>query len=540
MNPTTPAGRCRLLFLLIVLSGAAAASLRAQTDELGAIEFPTSGRAEAQRHFLRGVLLLHSFEYDDAEEEFRSAQKIEPSFAMAYWGEAMTKNHPIWVERDAEGARRILGKLAPTPEARSAKAPTERERLYLGAVEVLFAEGPKEERDRAYAEAMQKLRERYPEDLEAASFYSLALLGTCQGERHIPTYMRAAAVAEEIFAKSPKHPGAVHYLIHSYDDPVHAPLGLRPARVYARIAPAAAHALHMPSHIFLASGMWEETVSSNEASFQAADARVKRKGLGVDERNFHSLFWLQYAYLQQGRYRDAKRLLESMEVDSEKSGSRRARTHLSSMRAAYLVEAEQCEDRTRLPADGSREPRDVFVSGFCAWKRGDEKGLEKAISEFPSSKNDSQSQMHSHGPSGTAATRSGRATVDGVLRKELEALFQLQKGDKERAVRLAQEAAANEDEMSFEFGPPDVVKPAHELAGEVLLLLGRAAEAKSEFELSLSRAPGRTRSLLGLARASAKAGDGSATRAAYRTLRENLCRADGGLPERSEISEGTP
>lgn len=533
--------RRMLSLLLIALSGTVCTRLQAQTEVLGQIDFPTSGSAGAQKHFLRGVLLLHSFEYDDAAEEFRQAQRLEPGFAMAYWGETMTKNHPIWVERDAEGARAILARLAPRREGRIVKVPTEREKGYLESVEVLFAEGPKEERDRAYAEAMRKLSERYPEDLEAASFSALALLGTCQRERDIATYMRAAAVAEEVFAKNPKHPGAAHYLIHSYDDPVHAPLGLRAARVYAKIAPAAAHALHMPSHIFFASGMWEDAVSSNEASFQAADARVKRKGLPVDERNYHALFWLEYAYLQQGRSREARELLETMEKDAKKSGSHRARRHYSSMRAAYLVETERCEaDLAGLPAAESPAPRDVFASGFCAWKRGDQKGLEKAASEFPTSETDSLNRMHAHAPSGSATPRSERTTVRSVLAKELEALARLQKGDREGAVRLALEAARDEDGMSFEFGPPEVVKPAHELAGEVLFLLGRPAEAQVQFEASLARAPGRARSLLGLARAATKAGDEAASQSASRVLSENFRRADPELRKRFEVSEAKP
>lgn len=535
------ATRRRLSLLLIALAWAVSARLLAQSDDLGSIDFPTSGGAEAQKRFLRGVLLLHSFEYDDAAEEFREAQRLEPSFAMAYWGEAMTKSHPIWVQRDAVAARAILARLGATREARASKAPTEREKGYLDAVEVLFADGSKEERDRAYAEAMRKLRERHPEDLEAASFYSLSLLGTCQKERDIPTYMKAAAVAEEVFARNPKHPGAAHYLIHSYDDPVHAPLGMRAARVYAKIAPAAAHALHMPSHIFLASGMWEEVISSNEASSNAADARVKRKRLSVDERNFHALFWLEYAYLQEGRYREARRLLETMEGDTKKSGSQRARDYRSSMRAAYLIEAEGCDENlAQLPPGESREPGGVFATGFCAWKRGDRKGLEKAIAEFPSSDKNFPSQMHAHGSSGSATPRPERATVGSVLGKELDAMAHLQKGDREGAVRLAREAAGGEDRMSFEFGPPDVVKPAHELAGEILFLLGRSAEAKAEFEASLARAPGRSRSLLGLARAAAKAGDEAVSRSAYQALSQNFRRADKELPERLEVSEAKP
>ncbi|MEO8433197.1 MAG: hypothetical protein ABI592_16965, partial [Acidobacteriota bacterium] len=289
----------RISRIATLLFGAAAA-LGAEAGGLGHIDFPVSAAGPAMDRFQRGVLLLHSFEYADASEEFRAAQEADPGFAMSFWGEAMTKNHPLWMERDAEGARAILSRLGPTRATRLAKAPTPREKGYLDAVEELFAEGEKKDRDLAYADAMRRLHESFPDDLEATAFYALSLLGSCESDRDYAVYMRGAALAEEVFARNPQHPGAAHYLIHSYDDPIHAPLGLRPARVYAKIAKDAAHALHMPSHIFLASGMWDDVVSSNEASRDAADARVRRKKLGVDERNFHAIFWLEYAYLQQG------------------------------------------------------------------------------------------------------------------------------------------------------------------------------------------------------------------------------------------------
>ena len=236
-----------LLVLLLAITPLAAT---AGESELGKIHFPTSGSPEAQEHFLRGALLLHSFEYDDARDAFRAAREVEPDFAMAAWGEAMTYNHPLWLRQNPDEARAALEQLAPTPEARLAKAPTEREKGYLRAVEILYGDGDKLARDLAYAETMGELSARFPEDLDAAAFHALALLGTCHDGRDTATYMRAAAIVEEVFAENPEHPGAAHYLIHSYDDPVHAPLGLRAARLYAEIAPAAVHALHMPSHVF--------------------------------------------------------------------------------------------------------------------------------------------------------------------------------------------------------------------------------------------------------------------------------------------------
>jgi hypothetical protein len=164
---------------------------------------------------------------------------------------------------------------------------------------------------------MGQLHERLPDDLEVSAFYSLSLLGISRGERDIPNYMRAAAVAEEVYQRSPRHPGALHYLIHCFDDPVHAPLGLPMARAYGQVAPAAAHALHMPSHIFVALGMWEDSAAANVASAAAADARLARKKLGVEERGYHSLWWLAYTDLQLGRYADARALVERMNDDAQ-------------------------------------------------------------------------------------------------------------------------------------------------------------------------------------------------------------------------------
>src|SRR6202162_6335476 len=316
----------RLLISLFSLIVAGAAAGQAPGD-LGRIDFATSGSSQAREHFLRGVLLLHSFEFGDAAEEFRQAQKIEPGFAMAYWGEAMTFNHPLWMEKDNEAARKALDRLAATAPDRRAKAPTEREKMYLDAVEALYGKGTgdKTEDDRAYAGAMRRLHETFPEDQGAAAFS----------------------------AKNPLHPGAVHYLIHSYDDPVHAPLGMRAARVYAKIAPAAGHALHMPSHIFFASGMWEEATASNEAAWKASLDRAERKSLGPDEHNYHALFWLEYSYLQMGRYADARRVLSTMEEDAKKSGSDRAKSHRAMMRAAYVVETRRFDgDVVRALSEG--------------------------------------------------------------------------------------------------------------------------------------------------------------------------------------------
>ena len=190
----------------------------------GEVSFANSGAAEAQRPFLHGLALLHDFEYEDAADAFRSAQKIDPSFAMAYWGEAMTYTHPVWFQQDAAAARAALQRLGATAEERLAKAKTERERDYLRAVDVLYGSGTKNERDFNYADAMRAVHERYPDDVDATAFYAVALLGTSHQGRDFATYMRAAALLEEVLPSHPTHPGVLHYLIHCYDDPIHAPL----------------------------------------------------------------------------------------------------------------------------------------------------------------------------------------------------------------------------------------------------------------------------------------------------------------------------
>ena len=277
-------------------------TVAAQSQDLGTIDFPTSGSAAAQPHFIRGVLLMHSFEYDDAKEAFVEAQKADPGFAMAYWGEAMTYNHQVWQQTAPELAKAALAKLAATAEARQAKAQTPKEKEWLAAVELLYGPGTastalsagKLALDTAYADAMRRMYEKYPADDEVASFYALAILGTSHNGRDFGTYMRAAAIVERVYAKNPNHPGAAHYLIHSYDDPIHAPLGLRFADAYSKIAPAASHALHMPSHIYFALGMWDEAAAINERSVKAADDRRAAKSLDVDARGFNALHWLKF------------------------------------------------------------------------------------------------------------------------------------------------------------------------------------------------------------------------------------------------------
>jgi hypothetical protein len=257
---------------------------------LGRISFPTSGSAAAQPAFIRGVLLLHSFEYDDAIAAFREAQRLDSGFAMAFWGEAMCFNQPLWDNENLEKARAALKRLGVTKAARSARAPTAREKAYLDAVERLFGDGDKAARDRAYADRMGELSRADPDDDEAAVFYALALIATIRpGQHNTAISLKAGTIASAVLKRNPEHPGAAHYALHAYDDGEHAALGLAAARTYARIAPASSHARHMPSHVFLPLGMWDEASASDESAFAASVERARQQGLSAAPQDFHAL-----------------------------------------------------------------------------------------------------------------------------------------------------------------------------------------------------------------------------------------------------------
>jgi len=311
-------------------------------------------------------------------------------------------------------------------------------------------------------------------------------------------------------------------VIHSFDDPVHAPLGLPAARAYSRIAPDAPHAQHMTTHIFVALGMWDEVVSQNE--------------IATGDRWYphHYSSWLAYGLLQQGRFDDAGLLLERVRTGMETDRtypSRRQRAYLISMRAHHVVNTEDWDSPVLAwdidSGDQSAETvaRDAFVAGYAALGRGERGKAESALERL--------------GASEAEVEYADEASVPQILERELRALLRLAEGDAMAAVTLLQEATALEDAMPFAFGPPVVVKPSHELFGEMLLELGRPAEAQREFEAALRLAPRRALSLLGLARAATAAGDEVTAARTYETLSEVWRRADPGIPGLSEARRFT-
>jgi len=496
---------------------------------LGALSMATSATSDAARRaFLRGVLLLHLFEYDRAAAAFRAAEAAEPGFAMAYWGEAMTHTHPVWNQQDVAAGRAALGRLAATPAARAAKAPTPREKAYLGAVEVLYGEGSKAHRDTLYSEAMGRLARTYPDDDQAHLFHALSLLGLSQGVRNVPTYLRAAAIAESALAREPHNPGAAHYLIHAVDDPEHAARGLPAARALLAEATDAGHGQHMASHIFMALGLWDDVVAANENAVRVVNEQVAAAGRPPVACG-HYPSWLEYGYLEQGRIAKARTVLracyERALGASKGSGSTDPDNSIvgsyEMMRARYVVDAGgtggQVAGWTVDPgANAFAALTGTFVSGLEAARRADRSGLRSARAAYDSLVAQLEARAASDGSRQPEAGEFGKRLR--ALGSELRGLQRWADGDRDGAVGDLERAAAVEDSMAFAFGPPFVDQPSHELLGEALLMAHRPTLAAGQFSKALTSAPRRTRSLLGLARASAAAGDTASAARAYATL----------------------
>ncbi|HEU4507084.1 MAG TPA: hypothetical protein VFR78_02510, partial [Pyrinomonadaceae bacterium] len=489
--------RSKIVLLICVICGP---TLYAQDSQLGRVEFKTSGSEKAQAHFLRGLAALHSFWYEEALEAFRESTKVEPDFAMGYWGEAMAHNHPLWSEQDIAAAREVLTKIKDTPKL------TDRERAYLAAVRVLYGEGDKRARDAAYSAAMEKIYRSYPDDLDAAAFYSLSLLGMLNfDEKSYRLQAKAGAIALDVYQKNPNHPGAAHYIIHAFDDPEHAILALPAARRYADIAPEAHHARHMPSHIFLQLGMWPEAAASNESAWQSSDAWMKRKNLPLSVRDYHSLHWLQYVYLQQGRYNQAEQLLSLMKkVMSESTYDNKLRpgyyeNNYANMAAAFVVETERWNLATELFPERQAKPATLEQSAVSGGHGGH--GPAPAGNAAATVRMSSVSLTLPFFVRGLAAAVAGSGAIDQsvaglqavgggapgrasnlmIRQLEIEALNASMKKDHAKAIELMKKATALEEETSAPYGPPHLIKPTHELFGEILLRAGQPAEAAAQF-----------------------------------------------------------
>lgn len=488
----------------------AACTSSKEDNKLGSINFEVTGSEEGIKQFEEGLLLLHSFEFDDAATAFINAQKTDSTMAMAYWGEAMTYNHPLWAEQSYDEATAALNKLSESPDERVALSKTPIEKDFMKAINILYGEGTKYERDIKYADFMAEIHTNYPKSEEASAFYALSLLGSVPVGRDEAIYERGAAIAKGILEENPNHPGALHYLIHSYDDPQHAGAAVEAANRYMQVASAAGHALHMPSHIYVAMGMWDDVVRSNEQSYQASVARMNEKKLNNDARGYHALHWLLYGYLQQGRMAAAKQIVSDMAQYNKELPSARARVHMSLIKAAYLVESQDWQgDLANINIDQSGLNISVlgmnhFMDGMKAYEQQNDVLLDEHITSLETERQKVSIQLENKGITlcngvGWESQKANQLDVDQVqvMEMELRSLAADRKDQPEEAENWLKKATELEQRISYSYGPPSIVKPSFELYGEWLLANNRPEDALAQFDYSLKRAPKRVLSLKG-------------------------------------------
>ncbi|MCA6074292.1 hypothetical protein [Fulvivirga sedimenti] len=500
---------CLLLFICICITACNKPTPSSEeVDGLGVLSERFEGNSEARPHFDRGMLLLHSFEYADAREAFLKAQEADPDMVMAVWGEAMTYNHGLWGEQDYEAGVAALQKLGKTPAEQLGKTDRPLEEGFIGAIQALYApEKPKQERDMEYREHMEILSERFPDNGEVSAFYALSILGSVPEGRDDEQYEMGAKIVKGILAENAQHPGALHYLIHSYDDPDHASMALEAADQYARVAPEASHALHMPSHIYVAMGLWEKVVASNEDSYHASLSRMKRKSLNNDARGYHAYHWLQYGYLQQGRVEEARNMLGNMYGYAAETPSTRARQHVVFLRGTYLAETDNPSDELY------EQPLDIgdlnisvrsqynFQDGYRAFLNKDAEGVAAAAEKIRADyENEKVLISTSEITVCSGLTRENASEYDirqsQLMENQLHALHAWLTGEESVEERM-KAIVKTEVSMSYSYGPPHIQKPGHEIYAGWLMENERYEEALAMYEAGLKRAPLRVKFLIG-------------------------------------------
>ena len=496
--------------------------------QLGTVHFPTSCAPKVQHPFERGVALLHSFWYEEAEKEFVQITKDDPTCAMAHWGVAMSIWHQLWDEPEGDVIARGL-KESSSPGKASLKT-TPRERAYIDAILAFYSNSDKLDhaaRAKAYSDAMKKVYTTYPDDHEAAVFYALSLLTS---EPHNDTTFanrkEAAAILEKLFATKPDHPGVAHYLIHSYDKPQLAQLGIPAARRYAQIAPAAPHALHMPSHIFARVGYWQDDITSNLASV-AATRKTAAMGMGGGGHQFHALDFLVYAYLQSGREADAAKIIEEIKtmpkMESMYGHDFDPQTNaLSAFPALYDLELRHWSDAAALPlvTGGTDQDHDItlWARAIGAARGGDLTEAHKNLREIDALRQKALADKNTDHAEGMQQDY-----------QEAEAWILHAEGDDDKAAGILRTLADKNDKLGDEPG----WIPAREMLADLLLEAKHPQQALEEYQTDLKLNPNRFNALYGAARAAEQAGKQSDANEYYALLLKNC---DGGSSTRPELS----
>lgn len=497
-------------------------------EQLGTVHFPVSCTPESQKTFEKGVALLHSFWYEEARKTFEGLEKSDPKCAMAYWGHGMSLWHQLWDQPKgttlAQGGKDVK-------KALKLKPATERERDYVQALSTFYGgKGTHEERARAYSDAMAKVYAKYPDDHEAAAFYALSLLAAApENDTTFVDRKKAAAVLEKVFAVEPNHPGVAHYLIHAYDKPQLAELGLPAARRYAQVAPAAPHALHMPSHIFARVGMWPEDIDSNLASI-AATRKTAAMHMGGASHQFHAMDFLVYAYLQSGREADALKVIEEVKaMPAMKMEGMDDDEHAFAMvkyPAMVAMEMHQWPAAAALqPVAGASEVDNAIAYWARAIGAARSGKLDQAKSDIAELKK-TEASLASKG-------RKYASEYVGMARMEAEAWLMHAEGKNDEAVAMLRKIADQEDAE----GAEQTFMPAREMLADMLMEMKRPQDALGEYELSLKFNPNRFDGLYGAAQAAEAAGKNDQATAYYAQLLKTCAGSNSTRPELSHAKE---
>ena len=519
-----------LLFALSPARSLPAQHEHGNADRLGHVVFPVSCNTAAQHEFERAMAMLHSFWWEQSQTAFQAVIAADSTCAMGYWGLALNAfGNPFagGAPPTSEGTRRGA---AAAQRAVALGAPTKREQGFLAAAAALYRgydSLPNSRRLQAYSDTLARLSRDYPNDTEVSIYYALSLVATApKTDTTFTKQKRAAAILNPLFQRFPTHPGLAHYIIHANDSPQLAPLGLDAARRYATIAPAAPHAQHMPSHIFVRVGMWDETIAANQRAFDAGVAYARAHQIGVAPEQIHALDYMVYGYLQEGRDSAARATVaHGLELETTLTNDALvANYNRVAMEARLSLERGDWQAAALLPvrAGGMTIGAALahFTRGLGAARIGDTTGASAEIAALAAI----QADMTHRGDGDWA-------TVVDIKRQIVTAWRELAAGDTTAALRDAQAAAEVEDVTEKQPITPAELLPARELQADMLLVTGRYAEARNAYARTLVREPKRARSLYGQGRAAELAGDRDAARSSYVAFLSQLEHSDGDRPE---------
>ncbi len=496
-------------------------------EKLGTVSFPISCAAATQIQFERGVALLYSFEYESASNQFREIEKKDPNCAMLYWGQAMSLYHQLW-ERPSKADLQLGAELL--AKARALNPPTPRESDYIQALTVFYSDTAKlthEQRAEAYAKAMSGVYQRNPQDREAAVFYALSLLASEPARDPDLTNAKAAvAILNKLYDEEPDHPGIAHYIIHSCDNPSMASLALPAARKYATIAPASAHAVHMPSHIFARLGLWQDDINSNLAAIKIAD-QMSSMHMHVMHHKIHSLDFLEYAYLQIGDDASAKSTAEAIAAFPQSAADPEFEDYLQVRKAMapamYALERRQWKEALSLQPLPNTPPYVQIVTywahAIAAGHLHDTAAADDAMKHYDELLE--------------ATRKTDKSYIADSLKEEhdlVQAWADYASGNTTEATRLLRSVADTQDKV----GKGETALPAREMLADMLLEMKRPQEALSEYETSLRTDPNRFNGLYGAAQAAKLTNQNEKASAYYAQLLKNC---DGVHSDRPELSQ---